>query len=279
MAPIPWHPAFIQAIQLELEPFLPSLEFQSEVQLTSEPLRIDLIIIKKPPALPIEKNIARRFRGINIIEYKSPEASVSLHSLYKTLGYAFLYASLHKADINDVTLSIIGNRHPRKLFRELGEKGKVTVIEQERGIYELQGYPLLVQIIEGRRLEAKENLWLRGLERGLNTELLGAILEESEKRDQVTLGAYLHVVLEANSETVEEVTKMRKKKLTLHEVLEKSGMTVEWEKRGEIRGEANGEARGEKTGWERAISLLKQGYTVEQLEQMDPLNTPLPTSP
>ncbi|MDR1443878.1 MAG: hypothetical protein LBI94_03255 [Treponema sp.] len=265
--PIPWHPAFVQAMQLELEPFLPSLQFLSEVQLSSEPLRIDLLIIKKPSSLPITKNIARLFRDINIIEYKSPQDRISLHSFYKTLGYSFLYAALHKANINNMTLSIIGNRHPRKLFKEL--QGRVT--ERERGIYEVQGYPLLVQIVESRQLEAAENLWLRGLEGGLNVEVLGAILEESEKRDRDRLGAYLHAVLEANPKTVKEVTGMGKKKLTLTDVLVESGLTAEWEKWGETR--------GEKTGWERAVSLMKQGYTVEQLEQMDPLNAPPPVNP
>jgi hypothetical protein len=122
------------------------------------PLRIDLLIIKKPSTLFIPKNIARRFRGINIIEYKSPQDRISLHSLCKALGYTFFYASLHKADINDMTLSIIGSRHPRELFKELNERVK----ERERGIYEVTGYGVPVQVIEGRKLEAAENLWLRG---------------------------------------------------------------------------------------------------------------------
>jgi hypothetical protein len=143
------------------------------------------------------------------------------------------------------------------------------MVERERGIYEVKGYPVPVQVIEGRRLEAAENLWLKGLEGGLKTDVLGAILEESEKKDPDKLGAYLHTVLKANPRTVKEVTGMRKKKLTLEDVLEESGMTVEWEQKGE--------ARGKKVGWERAISLLKQGYTVEQLEKMDPVNAPLPT--
>jgi hypothetical protein len=33
-------------------------------------------------------------------------------------------------------------------------------------------------------------------------------------------------------------------------------------------------AIGEKSGWEKAIELLKQGYTLEQLEQMNPGSFP-----
>jgi hypothetical protein len=41
-------------------------------------------------------------------------------------------------------------------------------------------------------------------------------------------------------------------------VLEKAELTAEWE------------ARGDKTAWEKVITLLKEGCTVEQLERMTP---------
>jgi hypothetical protein len=241
-------------MQLELEPFLHSLQFLTEVPLTSEPLRIDLLIIKKPPSLSIPKNIARQFRTINLIEYKSPQDRISLHSFHKALAYTFLYASLHKVALEDMTLNIIGNRHPRELFKALRER----VVEREQGIYEVAGYGVPVQVIEGKRLETAENLWLRGLEGGLNAEVLGAILEESKKRDRAGLGAYLYAVLEANAKIVKEVTGMGKKRLTLHDVLEESGMTAEWEKRGEIRGKEGKAA-------EIAGKLKKIGIPLEQI--------------
>jgi hypothetical protein len=52
--------------------------------------------------------------------------------------------------------------------------------------------------------------------------------------------------------------------------MEELGLAAKWEKRGEARGEIRGEARGEKNAWQKAIELLKQGYTVEQLERMSP---------
>jgi hypothetical protein len=277
-SPIPWHPAFVQALQLELEPYLHSLQFLTEVQLTSEPLRIDVVIIKKPASIPIGKNIARLLRGVNIFEYKSPGDRISIHGFHKTLGYAFLYASLHRVDITDMTVSVAGSRHPRELFRELGERG-YGVEEKEPGIYEVEGYPLPVQIIESGRLDAGENLWLRGLKPGLNAEILSAILDESDKRKGASRGAYLYAVLETNIRVMKEVVEMRKKGQTLEDVLEEYGLIAKWEARGEVRGKALGEARGKRTGWMEAITLLKQGYTVEQLEQMDPVNAPLPANP
>jgi hypothetical protein len=101
----------------------------------------------------------------------------------------------------------------------------------------------------------------------LNGGELREILEEGEKRDQGRVGAYLYAVVESNSKALEEVVEMGKKKLTWQEVLEESGLTAKWEE------------RGKRAGWMEAITLLKQGYTVEQLEQIDPVDSPLPASP
>jgi hypothetical protein len=87
-----WHPAFLQAIQLELVDYKDSLEFKYEHQLTTEPLRIDLLIIKKPSDLAIDKNIARVFRTDNIVEYKSPGDYLSVKDFLKVYAYACLYA-------------------------------------------------------------------------------------------------------------------------------------------------------------------------------------------
>ncbi|MCL2214584.1 MAG: hypothetical protein FWC06_05170, partial [Treponema sp.] len=78
-----WHPAFLQAIQHELYDYLDSLEFKYEYQLTTEPLRIDLLIIKKPKDLAIEKNIGKIFRSDNILEYKSPDDYLSIKDFLK----------------------------------------------------------------------------------------------------------------------------------------------------------------------------------------------------
>ncbi|MDR0759045.1 MAG: hypothetical protein LBF74_02920, partial [Treponema sp.] len=102
-SPIPWHPAFVQAIKLELEPYKDVLEFLTEYQLTSEPLEIDVVIVKKNPELIIKKNIARIFKGVNILEYKSPDDYFSIQDFYKVLSYGYLYAALNKIRVQDMT--------------------------------------------------------------------------------------------------------------------------------------------------------------------------------
>jgi len=78
---IAWHTGFLSAIQLELSEYKDSLQFISEYQLTTEPLHMDLLIIKKDKDINIEKNIAEIFRRHNIIEYKSPGSYIPLNEI------------------------------------------------------------------------------------------------------------------------------------------------------------------------------------------------------
>jgi hypothetical protein len=75
---IPWHSAFYEAIQLELDNYRDVLEFDFEYPLNTEPLRVDVVIVKKQKDVRIEKNIAAIFRAVNIVEYKSPSDYISV---------------------------------------------------------------------------------------------------------------------------------------------------------------------------------------------------------
>ena len=70
-----WHPAFVEALQMELREYRDTLEFYPEHPLTAEALRIDCIVIKKVKDAVIKKNIAVIFREWNLIEYKSPTSN------------------------------------------------------------------------------------------------------------------------------------------------------------------------------------------------------------
>jgi hypothetical protein len=59
-----------------------------------------------------------------------------------------------------------------------------------------------------------------------------------------SLSAYMDVLLESNTKTVEEFYRMREKnRETLEDVLERLGLTKQWEARGIAIGESRGEAR------------------------------------
>jgi hypothetical protein len=91
---VAWHPAFVVALEQELEKYKNALVFDVEYHLTTESLRVDLIVIKKVKDITIGKNIAAIFKAHNLLEYKSPDSYVSIHDFNK--GYDVVRVSAHR---------------------------------------------------------------------------------------------------------------------------------------------------------------------------------------
>ncbi|MDR0655537.1 MAG: hypothetical protein LBG22_04415, partial [Treponema sp.] len=234
---IPWHTAFIEALQQELSQYSHILTFIPEFQLTAEPLRIDVIIIKKTQDTPITKNIAASFRSVNLVEYKSPADYGTVEDFYKVYGYACLYASLHKVPVTELTLSFVESRYPRDVLGHFKEIRGYTVEERNRGIYTVVGDIIPIQIIDSRELEEEESIWLKGLDWGLGAEEIERIAEEIGKLGKgAKIGAYADAVIRANTEGLKEVIGMRRRrsKLTLEQVLEETGLIAEWKAEGKL---------------------------------------------
>ena len=68
-----WHPPFCASMQLELKEYKSIWEYLMEYALSTKPLLIDLLVIKKLRGIEIENEIGCRFRSHNVIEYKSPD--------------------------------------------------------------------------------------------------------------------------------------------------------------------------------------------------------------
>jgi hypothetical protein len=198
---IAWHPAFVEALQAELEDYAAILEFHPEYPLNAEPLVMDVLVIKKVADVVIEKNIGAIFRKDNIVEYKSPEDYVSVADFHKVYGYAHFYISLQKIAEKDVTITFVERRHPQKLLKYLQETKGYTIEEPSAGIYRVEGDTIPIQIIESKRLAEDDNLWLEGLSNDLDFQKIDRIFSASKtKGKSARLGAYLNVILRANRE-------------------------------------------------------------------------------
>jgi hypothetical protein len=256
---IAWHPAFLQAVKQELIDYKDSLEFKYEYQLTSEPLRIDLIIIKKPKNLVIDKNIARIFRTDNLLEYKSPEDYLSVNDFLKVYAYACLYAAITPdTDLSGITITFVGNRRPRKLLQYLKDVRGYKITETASGIYQVSGDYIPIQIIESKKLPGRENMWLKSLANDLKSGNVKTILEEREKQGQETpMDAYWDVLSKANPEAFLEVRNMARA-ATFEEVFTKAGIIPEWMERGRKEGREQGREI-------IARNLLSMGMSVEEI--------------
>ena len=257
-----WHPAFFEAIQLELEQYRDALEFVSECQLTAEPLRIDVLIIKKAKDIVIEKNIAAIFRGVNIVEFKSPDDYVAIEDFYQVYGYACLYAALNHAPITDLTLTFVESHYPRELLRHLETERRYHIAEERPGIYSIRGDILPIQIINSRKLSADENLWLKELDNMLGVADIRRITAEIYRQGKAArIRAYLDVISKANKECLVEALKMSDTALTVEQIFEEAGIAARWEARGKAQGEA-------KKAREIAANLLRNGFSAEQTAQL-----------
>jgi len=159
-----WHPAFVQAIQADLAAYRDILEFTPELQLTTEPLRIDLAVIKKKGDIIINNSVARFFRKDNLLEYKSPADSLSARDFSHVHAYAYLYHAITPGtDITDITLTFIASKHPRAFLRYLADVHACTIETPAPGIYLVQRNILPMQVVETGKLSAEGNIFLKTL--------------------------------------------------------------------------------------------------------------------
>jgi hypothetical protein len=165
---IKWHPAFAAAVQLELKEYKDDLEFITEYQLTDEPLRIDVLVIKKLKDIQINRAIGRIFRKYNILEYKSPTDYISIDDYYKVKAYAYLYKSLSEetngVDIDEITITMTSSKYPQKLMDYLKNKQGAVVETADNGIYYIKNTDIETQLIVSKRLKDDEAKYLKLLQ-------------------------------------------------------------------------------------------------------------------
>ena len=152
-----WHPAFCSATEWELKENKGNLTYETEHQLSREPLRVDLLVIKKKKDARIVNEIGRIFRKHNLVEFKGPGDALNLDVFHKTLGYAHLYKNQERYSdeipADEITITIIREAYPRELFKQLKECG-IVAHEEYPGIYYLEGKIMFpMQIIVTSRLD------------------------------------------------------------------------------------------------------------------------------
>ena len=170
MKKIDWHSGFVNAMKLELLANEDDLEYEDEHLIANRAQRIDLLIIKKMRSVEIVNEVGTLFDKYNILEYKSPDDSLTLGDFYKVFAYTGIYLEeLHRYDEygrDAFTMTFVRRRKPIKLF-ELLRRDKHEVFHARKGIYEIKGHlPFRTQVIVTREWddeEAEIHTWLRSL--------------------------------------------------------------------------------------------------------------------
>ena len=263
-----WHPPFCASMQLELKEYKSILEYLMEYALSTKPLLIDLLVIRKLQGIEIENEIGRRFRSHNVIEYKSPNDNLSIEDYLKSIGYAYLYLSLEnknrkkdeKIKSSDITVTIVRKRNPRKVLKLLRLVYGLPVKKRCKGIYEVNETHLgCVQIIVTKELDPKEHIWLTSLVDGLKENEARMLIEEARKLTGPDEREYAESVLQLAMETNREIfEKVKGCEEMCQAFWELYAPEIEEERRasemrGEKRGIEIGEKRGEKLGERRTL--------------------------
>ena len=207
---IQWHPAFCSAVRLELADNREDLEFHNEYNLNSKPLQADLLVIHKQGQDEIKNTIGKLFRKHNIMEYKAPKDGINIDSYFKTIAYACLYKASGK-EVNEriqseITISIVQERKPQKLFTMLKAEGYV-ISNPYKGIYYISGnfvlYP--TQFVISKELDKEQHVWLTALTEemlGQDAQLLIKSTNSlSRKEDKDNADSLLNVAIRANEVT------------------------------------------------------------------------------
>lgn len=209
-----WHPANYAGLQIEFEDEKKYLSFEDEHQLGTKPMAIDILIIKNTEGYKVKKNIGHIFRKYNIIEYKSPDDYLSIDDFYKVYGYTCFYKAdtptVNQIEVNELTITFISRKYPRKLLRHLELERGFAIQKIESEIYYIVGDAIPIQFIVANKLSQTENLWLKGLTNQLhNYELTAALTKDYYEHKQNTLyESVMDIIMRANKKQFEEANNM-----------------------------------------------------------------------
>lgn len=211
---IQWHPAFYGAAELELRDNKEDIEFHQEYNLSKEPLRVDLLVVRRLADVQVKNEIGHIFRQYNIVEYKSPGDGLSIDTFYKTVGYACFYKGLGKTEdaipIQEMSISFFREAYPGKLFTKLESLG-MEIKNPYPGIYYIRQWQAMpdIQIVVTGVVDPEKHPALRVLSRNVKEEDARAFVQEASKltepEDRNNVDAVLDASVAANRELYETI--------------------------------------------------------------------------
>ncbi len=261
-----WHAAFFADLQIELAEEAEFLTFESEHMLSTKPMQLDVLVIKKDSARRIRKNIGRIFRGHNIVEYKSPTDSLSIDDFFKVYGYACFYKSdtqrVNQIKAEDVTITFVSMGYPREMCKYLERVLHRTITEAGAGIYYISDPVFSIQLLVQKRLSEEENFWLKSLTNDLNEKhAVDRLIMEYRKHEEDTLyQSVMNIIVDANEErfqvndmceALDRIVDYHVQRIVSEREKELIGV---WTERGMTQGLAQGMEQGLAQGMEQGLA-------------------------
>lgn len=278
-----WHPAFVNAMEIEFKDNAGDLVFTPEYNLTKKPLEVDLLVVRKTPGAVISNEIGKIFKEHNIFEYKSPDDEMNLDTFYKTIAYACLYKVEEKdrdtegniihRQPEDITITMVRYRKPESLFSEL-TKRNIMIVPVAPGIYSVGKHiGFDIQIIVSKELSLEQHTWLQSLQRDIKYDNLDRVYKSWTLTADESLKNRMKEYLDFISSENSELSKRWKEEANMGGGL---AMLMEPEidaarKEGIEEGIEKGIEKGEKRGRDSSVNftvknLILRGFDIEDIK-------------
>ena len=203
------------------------------------------------------------------MEYKSPDDSLNIDTLYKVQAYAALYKSdggtVNERKVKDITMSLVRERKPLGLFKTL-EEMDIKIEMPYKGVYYIKsGVLFATQVIVTGELPGDGYTWIKSLSHKTKMPDMKKLLDKTKKfkdeHEKELAYSVLEVALRANEALLEE----------LKGDDEMSGLLLELAEPLIQEREKNAEIRGRKEGIREGIigtvgALQKFGHNYEEIK-------------
>lgn len=166
-----------------------------------------------------KKNSPKPGHPYFLFEYKSPNDQMTIDTFSKALAYAFLYKSsaehVDQIKMNDMTVSLVREGYPKKLFSDLKDMG-FCVRKAADGIYRIGNVMgVEIQIIVSKELNEQNHIWLRALTQNLSKQEAEKLIRDSgnlsQKDEKDLASSVMQVAIKENKTVflgVKEASKM-----------------------------------------------------------------------
>ena len=263
-----WHTGFEGGLRLSLRNYAYYIDIEREHYLSSEPLRIDFLVIKKNAGAVIDNAIGRGFLGHNIIEYKNPNDELNIDVLWKVIGYAALYKSFGESvdqiKITDITISILRAIKPVKLFKDLTDAGK-NIVQEYPGVYAISDLiEIPVRIIVTDELEDSELMAFSVMSQNASEEEIRQFVQEASMLKEPGYRRNADAVLQISANLHKDLYGKLKGDDTMCDALRE--LMADDLKEAENKGVEIGVEKGmEKRDYQKITEMLKDGKTPEAI--------------
>ena len=123
-----------------------------------------------------------------------------------------------------------------------------------------------IQVINSRKLSARENFWLKDLHNSLEPLDVQQVINGIYKQGKAArTRAYLDAITRANKDSLQEAIRMSSTALTLDEIFEEAGLVAKWEARGEVKGRQS-------EAINIAQKMVNLGYPLEDIASVTQLD-------